>query len=227
MPNHCHNRVTFYSENESDIRKLHDIFSKGLDDDEVEASVFGHFVPEPKWEETPLSEEDQYKSLYRRKVGEVGELPVMVINEDKPFLSGLRFKSTDVNDERWYDWRCQNWGTKWDVDRHGLKFIDHGDDTASISGWFDSAWSPPIGACEEYLEHNKDCSIRLIYYEPGMDFMGIWEDFDDRCYNCSEDAPKSDSDFWETEDGKHIDDYMGVVETMQQYEEDNKEAANG
>jgi hypothetical protein len=61
-----------------------------------------------------------------------------------------------------------------------------------------------------------------------MDFMGIWEDFDDRCYSCSEDAPKSDSDFWETEDGRLLDDYMGVVESMQQYEEDQKEMeANG
>ncbi len=32
---------------------------------------------------------------------------------------------------------------------------------------------------------------------------------------------------WQTEDGKHLDDYMGIVETMQQYEEDQKEAAHG
>ena len=50
--------------------------------------------------------------------------------------------------------------------------------------------------------------------------MGIWEDFDDRCYNCSEDAPKSDSEFWETEDGRLLDDYMGIVENLIQYEED-------
>ena len=59
-----------------------------------------------------------------------------------------------------------------------------------------------------------------------MDFMGVWEDFDDRCYSCSEDAPKSDSDFWETEDGRLIDDYMGCVERMIEYEEEQKEEAN-
>ena len=133
----------------------------------------------------------------------------------------------------WYDWRVDKWSTKWDVDvydgsiQEQEELFGKDDGDKKVAFGFDSAWSPPIGACETYLQNNNDMSIRLTYYEPGMDFMGIWEDFDDRCYTCSVDAPTSDSDFWETEDGKHIDDYMGVVETMQQYEEDQKEAAHG
>jgi len=134
----------------------------------------------------------------------------------------------------WYDWRVANWSTKWDVDvydgsiQEQEELFGKDDGDKKVAFGFDSAWSPPIGACEHYLQNNNDMSIRLTYYEPGMDFMGVWEDFDDRCYTCSVDAPTSDSDFWETEDGKHIDDYMGVVETMQQYEEDQKEIeANG
>ena len=103
---------------------------------------------------------------------------------------------------------------------------DDGDKKVTFG--FDTAWSPPIGAYEHYLENNSDMSIRAVYYEPGCDFMGVWEDFDDRCYNCSETAPKSDSDFWETEDGKLIDDYMNCVENMQMYEEEQaEEQANG
>ena len=134
----------------------------------------------------------------------------------------------------WYDWRVDKWSTKWDVDvydgsiQEQEELFGKDDGDKKVAFGFDSAWSPPIGACETYLQNNNDMSIRLTYYEPGMDFMGVWEDFDDRCYTCSVDAPTSDSDFWETEDGKHIDDYMGVVETMQQYEEDQKEMeANG
>ena len=134
----------------------------------------------------------------------------------------------------WYDWRVAKWSTKWDVDvydgsiQEQEELFGKDDGDKKVAFGFDSAWSPPIGACETYLENNNDMSIKLTYYEPGMDFMGIWEDFDDRCYTCSVDAPTSGSDFWETEDGKHIDDYMGVVETMQQYEEDQKEMeANG
>ena len=52
MPNHCHNRVTFYSDDTTAILKLHSIFLKGVENnDEVDTgSVFGHFVPEPDWE---------------------------------------------------------------------------------------------------------------------------------------------------------------------------------
>jgi len=65
-------------------------------------------------------------------------------------------------------------GTKWDVTDEGLEFIDNGDGTASISGWFDSAWSPPIGAYEQLAADFDSCIIECSYYEPGMDFGGFW-----------------------------------------------------
>ena len=56
MPNHCHNRVYFYNEDKPEqIKELHDIFSRGLDENE-ERSVFGAFIPEPDWTKTPLTE---------------------------------------------------------------------------------------------------------------------------------------------------------------------------
>ena len=92
----------------------------------------------------------------------------------------------------WYDWRVDKWSTKWDVDLYDSERLDEqeelfgkDDGDKRVAFGFDSAWSPPIGACEHYLQNNNDMSIRLTYYEPGMGFMGIWEDFDDRCYNCS------------------------------------------
>ena len=53
MPNHCHNRVTFYSDDTTAILKLHKIFIKGIEtDDNTEPTdtVFGSFIPEPDWE---------------------------------------------------------------------------------------------------------------------------------------------------------------------------------
>ena len=76
--------------------------------------------------------------------------------------------------DNWYNWRVNNWGTKWDVTDEGLEFIDHGDGTASISGWFDSAWAPPIGAYEQLAADFDSCVIECSYYEPGMDFGGFW-----------------------------------------------------
>lgn len=86
--------------------------------------------------------------------------------------------------EDWYSWRVANWSTKWEVSSEGLEFSDHGDGRASIEGWFDSAWAPPTGAYENFLEQNPDCSVSASYYEPGMDFAGFWKDgADEYCDN--------------------------------------------
>ena len=78
--------------------------------------------------------------------------------------------------DNWYDWRVQNWGSKWDVDADNLELSEDG---TTIEGWFDSAWAPPIHAYEYFLTDNEDCSINCNYYEGGMDFGGLWEDLAD------------------------------------------------
>ena len=76
------------------------------------------------------------------------------------------------------DWEYGNavetWGTKWDVSLEGLEYTDHGDGTASITGWFESAWAPPIGAYEQLADDFDSCVIEASYFEPGMDFAGFW-----------------------------------------------------
>ena len=171
MPNHCYNRVSFYGDSESEIQKLHDIFSKGLEnDDNVDTgSVFGHFIPEPDWANIPLSEEDQYEYSFSSARGEVGEKPVMVINEESPFMNGLRFKSTNAQDDRWYNWRVQNWGTKWDC--YTLEM----DDTDLPHGFevtFETAWSPPEEVCSAIREQYPNVSISWFYDEPGCEIAG-------------------------------------------------------
>ena len=88
-------------------------------------------------------------------------------------LNAIMPEPEDIGEE-WYGWRVENWGTKWDVTDEGLEFIDNGDGTASISGWFDSAWAPPIGAYEQLAADFDSCVIECSYYEPGMDFGGFW-----------------------------------------------------
>ena len=78
------------------------------------------------------------------------------------------------DNEDWYSWRVDNWGTKWEISDEGLEYTDHGDGTASIDGWFDSAWAPPIGAYEQLAADFDSCVIECSYYEPGMDFGGFW-----------------------------------------------------
>jgi len=117
--------------------------------------------------------------------------------------------------DNWYDWRCENWGTKWEVNEfYGVDRIGK----TMITFAFSSAWSPPVGAYEYFLAKNEDCSLKAWYYEGGCDFMGVWEDGDDRCYETSNVAPKSDSVFWTHGDGKELDDYFNITEHMAEYE---------
>jgi hypothetical protein len=76
--------------------------------------------------------------------------------------------------DNWYDWRVSNWGTKWDVSTEGLEFTDHGDGTAEITGWFDSAWAPPTGAYEKFCDDMDGVYLEAFYEEGGMDFAGHW-----------------------------------------------------
>jgi hypothetical protein len=89
-------------------------------------------------------------------------------------------KGTDGDAVNWYDWRVTNWGTKWDVSDEGLEYVDNGDGTSHITGWFDSAWAPPVEAYNTFLDDMDGCSIEATYEEGGMDFAGIYTDGDDQ-----------------------------------------------
>jgi len=117
----------------------------------------------------------------------------------------------------WYGWATDNWGTKWDISEfYGVERELTPDGDSMISFAFSSAWAPPIGAYEYFLAKNEDCTLEAHYYEGGCDFMGIWENGDDRCY-----APsnyKSDDKFFESGDGWSLDNYFGITESMAEYE---------
>ena len=163
MPNHCHNRVNFYNEDKPEqIKELHDIFSRGLDENE-ERSVFGAFIPEPDWPKTPLTENTAKEYSFSDPRGEVGELPVPGTHN-----RGSHFKSTNRTDDRWYDWRNQNWGTKWDCYEVQIdEELPYGFEVT-----FDTAWAPPEPVCEAIREKYPDISVQWHYDEPGMEFTG-------------------------------------------------------
>ena len=166
MPNHCHNRVTFYSDNkEKEIKKLHDIFSIDVKSVDEERTIFGQFIPEPDWPTTPLAEEDVSYWL-RDKRGEVGELPV---STKETYGTISKFKSTGNTDDRWYDWRLKYWDTKWDC--YDLE-IDEDDLPHGFEVSFNTAWSPPEGICRAMRKQYPDIDISWFYDEPGEAIAG-------------------------------------------------------
>ena len=159
MPNHCHNRVTFYpagNNTEESIKQIEQIRSFY-----EEENTFNHIIPEPDWANTPLLTSDNH---YGTKYGNDGELPQYV---DDPWKR-LVFKSTGITDQRWYDWRVQNWDTKWDA--YDVEVVDPDPENMEIQ--FNTAWSPPETICAALREQYPDIAISWFYDEPGCEIAG-------------------------------------------------------
>jgi len=162
MPNHCHNRVTIYGsgndteETREQIAKLKEIFEG--------ESIFTQIIPEPDWHNTPLMSSDVKRYTFSEPKGKVGELPQYV---EDPWRR-LVFKSTGISDDRWYDWRLQNWDTKWDA--YDVAIVD--DDPDQLEVEFSTAWSPPEAICSAIREQYPDLAVSWFYDEPGCEIAG-------------------------------------------------------
>ena len=119
----------------------------------------------------------------------------------------------------WYDWRVENWGTKWDImEFYNITRKEIGEDESEIALGFDTAWAPALGAYERFIDKNSNCSLKAYYYEPGCDFMGEWDNGIDSCFEVEKYG--LDDNFWKQGIGKTLDDYFGITESMAQYLED-------
>jgi hypothetical protein len=121
----------------------------------------------------------------------------------------------------WWDWRLQNWGTKWDIgwDSHQDKAELNGDNSMFV--YFDSAWSPPTDAYATLVEMGY--SIKAHYYEGGCAFCGTWEDGDEDFYNI--DPPEGvKTSVWVRENiPKELDDEMGIADSYECFEDEEEE----
>lgn len=153
-------------------------------------------------------------------------LNVIVPQPDNIFKGNLgateREECAEQGIPNWYDWNIENWGTKWDVDIEGFEFWDNGDGTATISGWFDSAWSPPINAYETLAGDMDSCVIECSYYEPGMDFAGFWssENGDEFCESLHDEYEAGDD---ASELYKRLDEEFALSEQFEMWDDDTIE----
>ena len=92
---------------------------------------------------------------------------------------GLLSAMAPADDPNDYSWKKETWGTKWEVLLEGLEIEAADDGTATISGYFDSAWKPPVAAYEGYCAANPQVKIEAYYLETGNKFVGCWEDGED------------------------------------------------
>ena len=97
-------------------------------------------------------------------------------NEEPGFLETI---CPSPNGDWDYTWSVENWGTKWDLVEGHAQVEElataHPVLQASLQIATQTAWAPPTEALSTYLENNPEYFVRCTYYEPGMDFAGIWE----------------------------------------------------
>ena len=123
----------------------------------------------------------------------------------------------------WYDWRVENWCTKWEVSEfYGVdrQHLNDSLDESTISFGFSSAWAPPTGAYTRFItsmaEKNLDVSLKAYYHEGGCDFAGCWDDGNDECIAPSD--YKSDDEYWNDGLGYDLDEMFNITESMAEYE---------
>ena len=104
----------------------------------------------------------------------------MVARAKKAFEDGNFFNEfvplPEDQEDNWYDWHCENWGTKWDV---ANQFIGL-ESSKELELYFDTAWSPPLPFYEKM--EKLGFKISAEYKEDGMGYIGEYADGVDKCY---------------------------------------------
>ena len=115
----------------------------------------------------------------------------------------------------WYDYCVNEWGTKWDTGTQGYEVKPEADGRVCIG--FDTAWGPPIAAMEKLCD--LGFSVRLMYYEPGMAFAGIWEDGSDDYYELGGMTSEQVKD----DIPEELDECFEISESIAEWEEEETE----
>lgn len=158
----------------------------------------------PNWcyNTATLSHEDKSK---------IDALEQELLKEEPQPLNHLCPRPAD-QEEDWYSWNCNNWGTKWDINPMDWNRDD--DNTITIN--FDSAWSPPT-ALYEFLD-SEGWDVRALYHEPGMGFAGRFEDGHDDYY---------EMDWTDRESVENLPDdileFSNALEDLENYEQEQLE----
>ena len=153
MPNWCYNRISVYANSNEEVKQLkeiHDIFENHKD-------PFNQIFPIPDFKNIP---------------NEKGELPELeqMKNPDGSVLWETYNFPDGKNDDRWYHWCIDNWGTKWDCSDLSIDY----DDDEQLELTFNTAWSPPEGIVARLKEKYPNLEFTCFYDEPGMEAAGYY-----------------------------------------------------
>jgi hypothetical protein len=158
MPNWCLNNLHV----EGDLNALQDFKKRVLvqsdENDEILTFTMERLMPTPK---------------------ELLEMtaPVMWRGDENDTDGKLEFEKTvsELKEKYgytdWYDWRVDNWGTKWDAAESYI--LDDEDKFLNIE--YNTAWGPNIEWVRFAAKVYPSLKFKLLFEEPGCNFCGIYE----------------------------------------------------
>ena len=141
MPNWCYNRVEIYGEGAEKIAEK--IASEETPFD------FAKIIPEPDYDKI--------------------EVEPTFSNSEYSYAAYVATGS-DFRMPAWWDWRVQNWGTKWNSSECEVTIMDD----EQVEFTFNTAWCPPEPIIHKLRELYPDVSITAFYDEPGMELAGYF-----------------------------------------------------
>ena len=157
MPNDCTNSLEIKGITTDQWRSIDDSFA--VRDEDHQQDFLKTFIPEPDYTVTPGA-----------LTFPESEARLATTEEDRERI--LKNEPT-IREDSWWDWRVQNWGTKWDVYgvcRGGTKE----EPSDCFSSNFLTAWSPLGDRCMEELSKKfPGATLVNFYVEEGNDFCGV------------------------------------------------------
>ncbi len=102
---------------------------------------------------------------------------------DETFLSfNIAVPIPEEEEENWYSWRIENWGTKWDLNEETNYTLNDN----NLIYLFNTAWGPPTNWLVTTSKLYPTLKFNLVYGEPGMDFGGNIKVFNGDCIEIDE-----------------------------------------
>lgn len=122
---------------------------------------------------------EEVDRFIKENTGDEGESLVFSKAVPEPTYDGYDDGSSRTTKEglpTWYDWRCENWGTKWDPyleNEAEEKIIESGEEKTKVATYhFDTAWGPGDVWFDKVIAQYKNLKFCLTYGEAGSDFGG-------------------------------------------------------
>jgi hypothetical protein len=157
MPNDCNNSFTISPVTTNQWKELTDSFQvrgEGYQQDFLKT-----YFPEPDYSVTPVAR--TYPEIRANRAETEEEKERLLKNEPT------------IRDDSWWDWRVQNWGTKWDV-YSCLNDWDSEGPSEEFSASFCTAWSPMNERWMAEVSKQFPGALLTNYYEEtGLDFCGV------------------------------------------------------